>query len=99
IHELRSSEGRCEGKAPRATAVGTACSSCGKAGKGRVFTPVRSSSGEYRFTSIVEGRRALARIDHRNRTRYWNAPDFDGLSCLCADFTAHDFAPHSHEAL
>jgi AraC-like DNA-binding protein len=49
--------------------------------------------------SIVEGRRALARIDHRNRARYWNAPNFDGLSCLCADFTAHDFAPHSHEAL
>jgi hypothetical protein len=41
----------------------------------------------------------LARIDHRNRTQYWHAPDFDGLSCLCADFTAHDFAPHSHEAL
>jgi AraC-like DNA-binding protein len=41
----------------------------------------------------------LARIDHRNTTRYWNAPDFAGLSCLCADFTAHDFAPHSHEAL
>jgi AraC-like DNA-binding protein len=41
----------------------------------------------------------LARIDHRNTTRYWNAPDFEGLSCLWADFTAHDFAPHSHEAL
>lgn len=41
----------------------------------------------------------MARIDHRNTTRYWNAPDFAGLSCLCADFTAHDFAPHSHEAL
>jgi AraC-like DNA-binding protein len=41
----------------------------------------------------------VARIDHRNTTRYWNAPDFAGLSCLCADFTAHDFAPHSHEAL
>lgn len=42
---------------------------------------------------------ALARIDHRNTTRYWNARDLPGLSCLCADFTAHDFAPHSHEAL
>jgi len=41
----------------------------------------------------------LARIDHRNKTRYWNAPDLPGLSCLCADFTAHDFAPHSHDAL
>lgn len=41
----------------------------------------------------------MARIDHRNSTRYWNVPDFGGLSCLCADFTAQDFAPHSHEAL
>jgi AraC-like DNA-binding protein len=42
---------------------------------------------------------ALARINPRNTTQYWNAPDLLGLSCLCADFTAHDFAPHSHEAL
>jgi AraC-like DNA-binding protein len=42
---------------------------------------------------------ALARIDHRNTTRYWNAPDLPGLSCLCADLTAHHFAPHSHDAL
>jgi AraC-like DNA-binding protein len=41
----------------------------------------------------------LARIDRRNTTRYWNVPDLAGLSCLCADFTVHDFAPHSHEAL
>src|SRR5712691_6535659 len=32
-----------------AAAVGTARPSCGKAGKKRVFTPVRSSSGEYRL--------------------------------------------------
>ena len=41
----------------------------------------------------------MARIDQRNTTRYWNAPDLPGLSCLCADFTTHDFAPHSHDAL
>jgi len=41
----------------------------------------------------------LARVDRRNTTRYWNDPHLAGLSCLCADFTAHDYAPHSHEAL
>jgi AraC-like DNA-binding protein len=41
----------------------------------------------------------VARIDHRNATRYWNSPDLPGLSCLSADFTVHDFAPHSHEAM
>jgi len=41
----------------------------------------------------------LARVDRRNTTRYWNDPHLTGLSCLCADFTAHDYAPHSHEAL
>jgi hypothetical protein len=41
----------------------------------------------------------LARVDCRNTTRYWNDPHLAGLSCLCADFTAHDYAPHSHEAL
>ena len=41
----------------------------------------------------------MARVDRRNTTRYWNDPHLAGLSCLCADFTAHDYAPHSHEAL
>ena len=41
----------------------------------------------------------MARVDTRNTTRYWNAPRVPGLSCLCADFTAHDYAPHSHDAL
>jgi AraC-like DNA-binding protein len=41
----------------------------------------------------------VARIDPRNRTRYWNDAGVAGLSCLCADFTAHDYAPHSHDAL
>ncbi|KRE16025.1 AraC family transcriptional regulator [Bosea sp. Root483D1] len=40
----------------------------------------------------------MARIDMRNRSRYWNAPGVDGLSCLHADFTTHDYAPHQHDA-
>jgi AraC-like DNA-binding protein len=41
----------------------------------------------------------VARVDPRNRTRYWNDARVAGLSCLCADFTDHEYAPHSHEAL
>ena len=41
----------------------------------------------------------MARVDPRNRTQYWNDPHVAGLSCLCADFADHDYAPHSHEAL
>jgi AraC-like DNA-binding protein len=41
----------------------------------------------------------MARIDTRNSSRYWRDPRVAGLSCLLADFTAHDYAPHSHEAL
>lgn len=39
----------------------------------------------------------MARVDPRNRTRYWNVPGIDGLSCLYADFTDHDYAPHAHD--
>jgi AraC-like DNA-binding protein len=41
----------------------------------------------------------VARVDRRNTTHYWHDGQIAGLSCLCADFTAHDYAPHSHEAL
>jgi AraC-like DNA-binding protein len=41
----------------------------------------------------------VARIDPRNTTHYWNDPRVAGVSCLCADFTDHEYAPHSHEAL
>ena len=40
----------------------------------------------------------LARVDLRNSSRYWRDPRVPGLSCLVADFTSHDYAPHSHEA-
>lgn len=40
----------------------------------------------------------MARIDHHNSSRYWRDPRVPGLSCLVADFTSHDYAPHSHEA-
>lgn len=39
----------------------------------------------------------MARIDSRNRTRYWDDPRVAGLSCLHADFTTHDYAPHAHD--
>lgn len=39
----------------------------------------------------------MARIDPRNRTRYWDDPCVAGLSCLHADFTTHDYAPHAHD--
>ena len=41
----------------------------------------------------------MARVDPRNRTLYWNDARIAGLSCLCADFTDHAYAPHSHDAL
>jgi AraC-like DNA-binding protein len=41
----------------------------------------------------------LARVDRRNTSCYWNDPQLAGLSCLAADFTDHDYAPHSHDAL
>ncbi len=40
----------------------------------------------------------MARIDTHNTARYWRDPRVTGLSCLVADFTRHDYAPHSHEA-
>lgn len=39
----------------------------------------------------------MARSDPLNRTRYWEDPHFQGLSCLHADFTAHDYSPHAHD--
>lgn len=40
----------------------------------------------------------MARVDLHNSSRYWRDPWVPGLSCLVADFTSHDYAPHSHEA-
>jgi len=41
----------------------------------------------------------MARRDRHNRARYWADPTVPGLSLLHADFTCHDYAPHSHDAL
>ena len=38
----------------------------------------------------------MARLDPRNRTRYWRGPD-PGLSLLRADFSAHAYGPHAHD--
>ncbi|MEJ8572528.1 AraC family transcriptional regulator [Microbaculum marinum] len=40
----------------------------------------------------------MPRTDPRNRSRYWRDPQVPGLSCLVADFTTHEYAPHVHEA-
>lgn len=40
----------------------------------------------------------MARNDPHNRTRYWRDPALPGFSLLAADFTTHDYAPHSHDA-
>lgn len=40
----------------------------------------------------------MARIDPHNRVRYWRDSLVPGLALLKADFTRHDYAPHSHDA-
>jgi AraC-like DNA-binding protein len=46
------------------------------------------------------GREAIrvARADTRNSTKYWWDPHVSGLSLMCADFTSHDYAAHTHDA-
>ena len=41
----------------------------------------------------------MARIDPRNSTQYWWDRHLTGLSLLCADFTTHEYPPHTHDAL
>ncbi|WP_204274068.1 AraC family ligand binding domain-containing protein, partial [Enterobacter ludwigii] len=40
----------------------------------------------------------MARTDTRNFSKYWQDSDLPGLSLLCADFTTHEYAPHTHDA-
>jgi AraC-like DNA-binding protein len=40
----------------------------------------------------------MARLDRRNVTRYWWDGRVPGLSLMRADFTTHDYAPHTHDA-
>ncbi|PKU21532.1 AraC family transcriptional regulator [Telmatospirillum siberiense] len=40
----------------------------------------------------------MARTDPLNRVRYWRDVRIPGLALLEADFTGHDYAPHSHDA-
>lgn len=39
----------------------------------------------------------MARRDERNRTKYWCSGRLPGVSLLQADFTRHDYAPHTHD--
>lgn len=41
----------------------------------------------------------MARIDPRNSTQYWWDRHLAGLSLLRADFTTHEYPPHTHDAL
>ncbi|TAJ40726.1 MAG: AraC family transcriptional regulator [Reyranella sp.] len=41
----------------------------------------------------------MARVDPRNSTQYWWDRHLSGLSLLCADFTTHEYPPHTHDAL
>ena len=40
----------------------------------------------------------MARIDPRNITQYWWDRHTSGLSLMRADFTTHEYPPHTHEA-
>ncbi len=41
----------------------------------------------------------MAKLDHRNQSRYWHSPGISGVDLLLADFTTHDYAPHVHDSL
>jgi hypothetical protein len=41
----------------------------------------------------------MPRIDPKNVTHYWCDPHARGLSLLRADFTSHEYKPHTHEEL
>jgi AraC-like DNA-binding protein len=41
----------------------------------------------------------MPRSDHRNTSRYWSDRGLAGLSLLHADFTTHEYAPHSHDGM
>jgi AraC-like DNA-binding protein len=40
----------------------------------------------------------VARTDKRNITKYWWDRHIPGLSLMRADFSSHDYAPHTHDA-
>ncbi|HLJ19600.1 MAG TPA: AraC family transcriptional regulator [Stellaceae bacterium] len=40
----------------------------------------------------------MARVDPRNITRYWWDRHTSGLSLMRADFTTHEYPPHTHQA-
>jgi AraC-like DNA-binding protein len=41
----------------------------------------------------------VARLDPKNSTQYWWDRHLTGLSLMRADFTTHEYPPHTHEAL
>jgi AraC-like DNA-binding protein len=41
----------------------------------------------------------MPRVDPHNSTEYWWDRHIAGLSLMCADFTTHEYPPHTHNAL
>jgi AraC-like DNA-binding protein len=41
----------------------------------------------------------MPRSDYHNTTRYWSDRGLAGLSLLQADFTTHEYTPHSHDGV
>jgi AraC-like DNA-binding protein len=73
-----------------------------RVGDGRRIYAERRSQGIGENCTDAGGERqetSMARRDGRNAARYWCDPHVRGLSLLHADFTDHEYRPHSHEAL
>jgi hypothetical protein len=41
----------------------------------------------------------MPRVDPHNSTEYWWDRHLTGLSLMSADFTTHEYAQHTHDAL
>src|SRR3984893_9037307 len=51
-----------------------------------------------RSANHIKGRFDMARTDPRNTTQYWWDRHTRGLSLMRADFTTHEYPPHTHQA-
>src|SRR5579875_3739267 len=64
------------------------------------IAPIRGLGWTLRWSRCWAGRgsEVVARVDLRNVSRYWWDRHVPGLSLMHADFTTHEYPPHSHEA-
>jgi AraC-like DNA-binding protein len=63
---------------------------------GEVLAKIATAAMRGRFANLQGN--SMPRRDCRNATRYWCDPHMRGLSLLHADFTTHEYRPHSHQA-